>query len=92
VNFSIANSRAIIGNDISVQVVAEADEALRRVETTFDGAVAANVTLPPDTASYSVTFVTMGTAGAGMTHEVVVTAENTSGTRRTAVSHWADVQ
>ena len=88
--FTLNHSRALTGNDISVDVEAEGEEAIQRVETKLDGFSVGEDELENSSDSYQRVFSGAGEAGPGTEHTLVVTVEQGDGKVHSSTCIWTD--
>lgn len=89
--FKLAYQRALMGNDIDVQIEAEGKEVMANVQIVLDGFDLVNEPLDPPAIQYQRTILQAGNAAPHMEHSLVVTAIDTAGTGRTGTRKWQDV-
>ena len=88
--FTLSHSRAVTGNDISVQVEADDGDALTLVTSELDGFSLAEDDLSPPDSSYDRSFNQAGLASPAMDHVLNVSATASSGKTRAATHRWTD--
>ena len=88
--FSIQHNRAIAGNDITVGVEAEGNEAISHITTNLDGFDIADDEVNPPSVSYGRQFLQAGDASPHLQHELIVTVTDTQGNTKTADRRWQD--
>lgn len=89
--FSIQHQRSVAGNDITVGIEAEGDQAISHVTTTLDGFDIGDDDLVPPCSSYEHQFLQAGEASPHQTHELVVTVTDSEGRVTSADRRWEDV-
>jgi len=89
--FSLAYQRALMGNDIDVQIQAEGKEVIANVQIVLDGFDLVNEAVEPPAIQYQRTILQAGDAAPHKEHNLVVTATDTDGNSRTATRRWQDV-
>ena len=89
--FSIQHQRSVAGNDITVGIEAEGDQAISHVATTLDGFDIGDDDLAPPCSSYEHQFLQAGEASTHQTHELVVTVTDSEGRVTSADRRWEDV-
>jgi len=88
--FTLNHSRALSGNDISVDLEAEGEEKIQRVETKLDGFSLGADVLEDSSDSYQRVFSGVGDAGPGTDHTLVVSVEQGDGKTHSATCMWTD--
>ena len=88
--FAISVSRGVVGNNIQVQVQAEAKEVIARVVTTLDNFGIGDDSLSPPSTSYDRTWIQVGSAGPHMDHTLTVVVTDGGGAQQSAVKKWQD--
>jgi hypothetical protein len=88
--FTLNHSRALMGNDISVNVEADEGKSILRVEAKLDGFALADDLLESPSDSYQRTFLSVGNAGSATEHRLVVSVEQDDGKVHSSTSVWTD--
>ena len=89
--FSVAHTRAFIGNNLTVAVQADAKETIISVSVSLDGTELDAYQVQSGTESYSQEFAAVGSAGPGTDHTLIVTAVDADGQPHSSVTRWTDV-
>jgi hypothetical protein len=89
--FTLAYQRALMGNDIAVQIQAEGKEVIANVQIALDGFDLANEGVDPPAVQYQRSILQAGDAAPHKEHNLIVTATDTEGKARTATRRWQDV-
>ena len=87
---SMKHARALVGNDIAVNVGTDKDEAIASVDVELDGFTIANDTLADGSESYERAFSKAGDARPGEEHTLVVSVTTSDGATHSATSIWTD--
>lgn len=88
--FTLTHQRAMIGNDINVQVIRENNGLIALVVTTLDQLPLGEDPLSPPEVSYTRMFPQAGNAAVGMTHKLSVTATDDKGNEQSSSEIWKD--
>jgi hypothetical protein len=89
--FTLAYQRAVMGNDIDVQIQAEGSEVIANVQIVLDGFDLANEAVDPPAIQYQRSILQAGDAAPHKEHNLVVTTTDSDGKSRTATRRWQDV-
>ena len=89
--FTLAYQRALMGNDLDVQIQAEGKEAIANVQIALDGFDLVNDAVDPPAVQYQRTILQAGDAAPHKEHSLVVIANNTDGKASAATRKWEDV-
>ena len=89
--FTATHTRAFVGTDISVTVLAGEKEEIATVQVSLDGFDLEELALASGTESYTRSFSEVGTSSPGTEHTLVVTARGADGTPHGATTRWTDV-
>jgi hypothetical protein len=89
--FSLSNTRDVVGHKIDVQVKADQGESIASVRTELDGFSLAHDDLNPPEVQYERIFRHVGRVTPGQNHSLEVTATNDQGMSEVASRRWTDV-
>lgn len=88
--FTSTHARAFMGNDISVEVDADAKESIRSVAVILDGWSLEAVDLGPGTSQYQRDFRGVGDTASGMPHTLIVSAADQDLNLHSSETKWTD--
>jgi hypothetical protein len=89
--FTLSYARALLGNDIDIQIEAEDGETINRVTVLLDGFQLSDELLQESSVSYQRTFLQAGSAGPHNEHKLTVAATDMNGNHTSATREWQDL-
>ena len=88
--FTLSHKRDLMGNKITVKVVASSKETIKKVRTRLDAGTLAYDILAPAEIQYERIFPRAGNAGPGRKHKLIVSGTNNQGKTSVASRRWQD--
>jgi hypothetical protein len=88
--FTLGHTPDVINQHVDVQIVVGGGQLIVRVSTDLDSFNLAADTLSPPSVQYERSFNQVGTRSPGLTHKLVVTAQDESGNEESSTKIWRD--
>jgi hypothetical protein len=89
--FKVTHSRAFIGSDINVEIVADGNETIRSVNISLDGSTLDESDLDVGTSQYQREFRGVGDVNTGMDHTLVAAAMDQDLNPHSSQTRWTDI-